>query len=298
MLVIARYACATLPPALFLGLGATLWGGFAIIALIWLTLFAALLDRLLAPPRPEADDHEPWSDGLSLLLAVLHLALLPLVLVALTGDMLGIGQKLALFFGTASFFGQVSHPNAHELIHRRPRLYRALGAAVYVSVGFGHHVSAHRLVHHRFVGTADDPNTPQPGESYWAYLPRAWTGSFRAGLSQEQQRLTRRGKAPRGIENPYWIWSGGALACLGAAAWLGGVATALLLLALWGLTGAQILLSDYIQHYGLRRLTLTNGRLEPVAPHHSWNAPRGFSSYLMMNRPRPFRTSHAPRPPL
>jgi hypothetical protein len=47
----------------------------------------------------------------------------------------------------------------------------------------------------------------------------------------------------------------------------------------------QILMSDYIQHYGLQRLPLPSGRLEPVGLHHSWNAPKGFSSYLMMNAP-------------
>ena len=32
-------------------------------------------------------------------------------------------------------------------------------------------------------------------------------------------------------------------------------------------------------------MLLDNGRYEPVGPHHSWNAPRGFSSYLMLNAP-------------
>jgi len=285
MPVIARYALVTLTPLSLLLLGATVWGGFAVIALVWLTLLAALLDRLLKKPHRDLADHEPWSDRLSVALGLGHLVLLPVVLVALAGDGLGFGQKVALFFATASFFGQVSHPNAHELIHRRPWPLKALGAAVYTSVGFGHHVSAHRLVHHRFVGTTDDPNTPLPGESYWAYLPRAWAGSIRAGLEQEEDRLERRGLPDRGWRNPYWIWGGGALLSLVMATLVAGPVGFLGLVALGGLTGAQILLSDYIQHYGLQRLPLPNGRLEPVAPHHSWNAPRGFTSYMMMNAP-------------
>ena len=47
----------------------------------------------------------------------------------------------------------------------------------------------------------------------------------------------------------------------------------------------QILLSDYVQHYGLRRAEV-QGRPVPVAAGHSWNAPHWFSSAFMLNAPR------------
>lgn len=286
MPVIARYALVSLTPLILILLGATLWGGFAVVALIWLTLIAAGLDHILAPPKRTAEDHAPWSDRLSIVLGAGHLMVLPVVLIALAyAQHLTFGTGLALLFATASFFGQVSHPNAHELIHRRPRPLRALGAAVYTSIGFGHHVSAHRLVHHRYVGTEHDPNTPLPGESFWAYLPRAWMGSFRAGLECEEDRLERRGLPDRHPENPYYLWIGGALTALALAAMVAGVIGLIGWLILAMLTAGQILMSDYVQHYGLQRLELPNGRVEPVGPHHSWNAPRGFSSYLMLNAP-------------
>lgn len=281
MPVIARYGIVTLVPLTLLMLGATLWGGNAVMALVWLTLVAGLMDQLLAPPARTTGAVSRWPDRLSVLLALGHLALVPLVLVALSGPGMGLGHKIALFAATASFIGQVSHPNAHELIHRKGRLRAGLGALVYVTMGFGHHVSAHRLVHHRHVATPDDPNTPRAGESFWRYLPRAWAGSFRAGLAAEAGRVAR-GAARL---NPYWVWTVGAAITALLATALAGPAGLACLLGLWALTGMQILLSDYIQHYGLRRLPLPSGRREPVGPHHSWNAPRGFSSYLMMNAP-------------
>jgi alkane 1-monooxygenase len=285
MPVIARYAIVTLIPALLIALGATIWGFAGVLALVWLTLIAAGMDRLLAPPVLDDHDHAPWSDRLALALGVIHLVLLPLVLLALGDPRLSFGETLALLFATASFMGQVSHPNAHELIHRKSALLRGVGAAVYTSVGFGHHVSAHRLVHHRHVGTPDDPNTPLPGESFWAYLPRAWRGSFEAGLACEVEKLERRNLPGLSAHNPYAIWIGGAVLSLILAILIAGIGGALSLIVLSALFGGQVLMSDYIQHYGLQRLELPNGRIEPVAPHHSWNAPRGFSSYLMMNAP-------------
>lgn len=87
------------------------------------------------------------------------------------------------------------------------------------------------------------------------------------------------------LNTPYAAWIGLAALAMCGAIWIGGFGGAVMLLFFWVMFGLQILMSDYIQHYGLQRLILPNGRREPVAPHHSWNAPRGFSSYLMMNAP-------------
>lgn len=48
----------------------------------------------------------------------------------------------------------------------------------------------------------------------------------------------------------------------------------------------QLLLADYVQHYGLRRAELADGRLEPVSSLHSWNAPQVWTAAMMLNAPR------------
>lgn len=274
-----RYAIATLTPLALLLAGA-LWGGWwAGLALIWLTLLAAGLDHLLTPPRGPVH-HSAAADPLSVLLALGHIALLALAAHAFGDPSRSVAEQVTLLLAAGSFLGQVSHPNAHELIHRAPRVLRRLGASVYVSMLFGHHVSAHRLVHHTHVGTPDDPNTPHPGESFWAFLPRAWIGSFRAGLAAERARDARR-RGP----NPYLWYLSGSAVTFGLAVLVGGPGGGVGLLALALLAHVQILLSDYIQHYGLSRHRLPNGKWEPVSARHSWNAPRGFTSYLMVNAP-------------
>jgi alkane 1-monooxygenase len=85
--------------------------------------------------------------------------------------------------------------------------------------------------------------------------------------------------------NPYAWYLAGSLASLLAALWLGGTGGLLGVVLLSLLAQGQILMSDYIQHYGLSRQRLPNGRWEPVAARHSWNAPQGFTSYLMVNAP-------------
>lgn len=78
----------------------------------------------------------------------------------------------------------------------------------------------------------------------------------------------------------------GAVLVVGLAFALAGWGGVLALLGIAGYAQVQILLSDYIQHYGLRRIVLADGRLEPVGPRHSWNAPQAWSSAMMLNAPR------------
>lgn len=280
------FAVATLLPVGLLLLGLAAGGAVAFVALGFISLIVWMLDRFTAraaPHVPGADEF-PAADGLSVVLALVHLALLPLMVWALAGGVaLSVPAGVALFLGLALWVGQVSSSNAHELIHRQDRWLRALGVVVYASVGYGHHASAHRHVHHRFVATWDDPNTARRGEHFYAFVVRAWPDEFTAGHRME---TTLRARVRRKGVHPYAVYLAGAALAAGLALALGGLAGLGLWLALSGYAQVQHLLSDYVQHYGLERARLPGGRLEPVGPRHSWDAGHWASSALMLNAPR------------
>jgi len=158
-----------------------------------------------------------------------------------------------------------------------------LGRLIYTSILFGHHASAHLRVHHVHVGSDADPNSARPGEGFYRYALRAGAGSFRAGLRAETR--LRAGRKPV-WPHPYALYIGGPVALMLATTLIGGLPALAALLALSLYAQIQILLSDYVQHYGLHRAKLPDGRLEPVGPQHSWNTPHWFSSALMLNAPR------------
>lgn len=274
------FAIATLLPAALLVAG-VVWGGVWIwLAPLSVGAFWLAMDPLTAlAPREGAF---PAGDGLLALTGTLQLVLMPVALWALTGRLHG-ADWLAGVIGFGLYFGQVGNPAAHELIHRADRWLMRLGVAVYVTFLFGHHVSAHRLVHHVHVATPDDPNSARRGQGYWRFLPRAWIGSFRAGLAAERALSTR---AQGRRRNPYALYLGGALGLIALALALFGPKGLAVYLLLASHVQAQLLLSDYVQHYGLGRARLDDGRLEPVAARHSWNAPHWFSAAFMLNAPR------------
>ncbi|WP_146587583.1 alkane 1-monooxygenase [Puniceibacterium confluentis] len=289
----ARFTIITLAMAALLALGLARGGIFAGLALLYITLFTYFMDRIAALTAPDAPAGQefPAGHGLSLLLGLLHFPLLYGGVAALNGATLAPVEKALCFFALALFLGQVSNSNAHELIHRTSRWPRRLGVAVYCTLLFGHHASAHRYVHHVHAATDRDPNSARLGEGFYAFALRAWIGSFRQGLAAERTRRARNAAA-RGLP-PYAVYGFGALASCVTALLIAGVTGLLWLLALAAYAQMQLLLSDYVQHYGLRRRQTPRG-WEPVGPAHSWNAPQGFSSALMLNAPR--HSDHHARP--
>ncbi len=286
---VTLFAAATLIPIPLLLAAAAFGGAFIIVALAYLTIFTFAMDELVAfagEDAPEGSEF-PAADTLSSILAVAHYMLLGIAVWAISWDGLhGPWEKAGLFAAFGIFFGQVSNSNAHELIHRSSRGLRRLGAWVYISLLFGHHTSAHTRIHHRYIGTMEDPNTARLGESFYAYAVRAWGGSFKAGLEIETSLLQQRDGAVRWWRHPYTGYLGGSAVVLICAAAIGGSGGVLALLGLAAYAQMQLLLSDYVQHYGLVRQVMPNGKAEPVAARHSWNAPHWFSAALMLNAPR------------
>jgi len=279
------FAIATLLPLTLIALGALLGGLWVLAAVLALTLLTATLDEVIRTSTPPGADTEfPAADALSVVIALGGIGVLALVLHALTSPAMDAFEKAGLFAATGLYLGQVGNSNAHELIHRSNRWLRGLGIWAYIAVLFGHHASAHVLVHHVRVATRADPSSARRGESLYRFMARAWRGAFREGWAAESARAARVGRP--GWRHPYVLYlSGAGLMCAGAIA-IGGAAGLAWYLALAGFAQSQLLMSDYVQHYGLKRATGPGGKPEPVGPRHSWNSPHVASSVMLLNAPR------------
>ena len=287
------FALAALCPGLAAAAGA-LWGGaWSWLALVAIAAAVPLIDRLAPQAAAGVPGAEfPGSDALLLAIGALCLALLPVTVAAATGPLLTT-DAIAPVLAAGLWLGQVGHAAAHELIHRPGRGMRALGVAIYAWLLMGHHASAHRLVHHVHVATPADPNTARAGEGFWAFALRAWAGSLRAGWAAETRRRRALPRGRRGL-HPYALHAAGAALALAAAAGIGGAAGVAVWLALALHAQVQILLSDYVQHYGLERRRRPDGRLEPAGDLHAWEARHRASGAMLLAGAR--HADHHARP--
>jgi alkane 1-monooxygenase len=249
-------------------------------ALLWMILLAPAMDRLI-PESPEPETGEGPDSGI-MSTAVLVFVLFPLMALAVwTLPKLGFSLMTPVaFLGFGLVLGQVGMVAAHDLIHRRHRWAVWLGQAYFTLCAFGHHASAHKLVHHVFVATPRDPNTPQRGRTLYGFIPNAWWGSFKAAWRVESRR--RDG----GFPTPFAFYIAGSLsAAVLAFVWQGGWGL-LVYLALAFYAASQMLAADYVQHYGLWRKRRPDGKWEPVSPRHSWDTPGAFTAVMMFHAGR------------
>lgn len=205
-------------------------------------------------------------------------------------------EAVFLMMGIGIVSGATGIVYAHELIHRTNRWERRLGVWLMISCLYGHFVTEHLAVHHRYVATPRDPATARYNESFYRFFLRVLPGSFLSAWRTERDRLRRNGKPVWALKNPFWVYWGGA-ALLLAVAWGIAGGWGVLLFSIQAfvavLTLEQI---NYVEHYGLVRKHLGEGRYEPVATHHSWDSSHRMTNYLLINLQR--HADHHMRPAL
>lgn len=195
-------------------------------------------------------------------------------------------EKFGTFFGCGVMTGTVGIVYAHELMHQRNRLERWLGDILLAMVLYSHFRSEHLLVHHRYVGTPRDPVTARYNEGFHRFYPRVLRQSLLSAFRAEAEMLARKGRTWRDRRNPFWRYWGLQAAMLALALALGGWTGLLLFLVQAGVAIWQLEVVNYVEHYGLTRKHLGEGRYEHVQPRHSWNAAHKATNWLMINLQR------------
>lgn len=199
---------------------------------------------------------------------------------------LGLLEKVVLFFGAGVVSGTIGINYSHELMHQKPAWERMLGDLLLAMVLYSHFRSEHLRVHHLYVATPRDPVTARYNEGFHRFFPRVLIGCHRSAWAAEVAMLARKGLTPLDKTNPYWRYWGLQAAMLGLALILGGwQGLALFLWQAW-IAIWQLELVNYVEHYGLTRRYLGEGRYEHVLPRHSWNAAHKASNWLLINLQR------------
>jgi alkane 1-monooxygenase len=184
-----------------------------------------------------------------------------------------------------TIFGGIGITVAHELGHKPRKLDQTLAKILLATVFYRHFIIEHNRGHHVNVGTPLDPATARKNQSFYSFWWQTVRGSLKHAWQLEVARLRRAGKNPYGWENEIWrcfleptllLTALTAIMSLlkGAFAWQ----VPVFFLTQSFLSFSLLEVVNYIEHYGMQRRLLPNGKYERVNPLHSWNA-----SFLLTN---------------
>ena len=270
-----------------------IFGGWTVILLPLVTWYMfSILDLVIGVNTDNANLETTeadlrWYRALTTLWApVQFLTLFGLIWYVAPAAHLNTAEKLAIFFGVGVINGTVGINYSHELMHQKNKLERWLADALLAMVLYSHFRSEHLLVHHRYVATPRDPVTARMGESFYRFYPRVLRQSLASAWAAEKAMLARKNLPATDRSNPFWKYAMLQLGFLLLAFALGGWAGIGLFAMQAGTAIWQLELVNYIEHYGLTRKHLGDGKYEHVQPRHSWNAAQRASNWLLINLQR------------
>lgn len=251
-----------------------------------------LLDALIGedpsnPPESEvpALEADPYYRWITYLLVPVLWASFIAICVFVASQPLSATGLLAMIINTGGGLGFAINLG-HEMGHKKSTLERWLAKLALAPACYGHFYIEHNRGHHRDVATPVDPASSRMGESIYRFVLREMPGGFRRAWQLERERLARCGKGPWSLDNEVLQPALISLALYGAlVAALGWqILPFLLLSAFWG--AFQLTSANYLEHYGLLRRKLENGRYEVCQPHHSWNSNHLFSNWALFHLQR------------
>ncbi len=235
---------------------------------------------------PEDHRNDDWTDDkLPDILMILSLAGQILAISSLIyGISTGIIHDhwlITAALSTGGSSGTLAIVVAHELIHRKHRIWNFAGRFLLFTVFNPYFYIHHLRIHHKYVGTDQDPVTAKFGENYYHFAVRSIGGQLKQSMQMEKQRCITKKRAPYGLNN-YMI------SCIS-----GYLATTVFIGIFWGLevlvailiqaVFANLLLeyTNYIEHYGLSRMDN-----ERVNEKHSWQSDKLISRFLLIDLSR------------
>ena len=178
----------------------------------------------------------------------------------------------------------------HELIHRTTRPERLIGGILFAFVCNAAFKTEHIRGHHVHVATPADIGTSNLNQSFYHFLSQAFKNTFVNAWLFEKKRLNRRGNSVLSWRNELITWH---LISLGFAAIYYFFFGFLGLIFFIGQGVIALIIHhiiNYIQHYGLKRRKLNDGRYEKFSPVHAWSC--NFLISNMVSFRFPYHVDH------
>ena len=197
-----------------------------------------------------------------------------------------VAWEIALMAIVLTMVAQSVFIIGHEMVHRLSVWERRFGEFLLSSVSYPHYATEHIYIHHALVGTPWDVGSAPKGQSFWSYFPKEVASNLTESWRVQRRRLARRHLPVWHYSNPFWRYFFECALWYALIWWMGGAwAVAVYVVLCLGVV-FSMKISNYLQHYGLRRIRLPSGKFERVQPWHAWSVDRKLDNWLFFNMQR------------
>jgi alkane 1-monooxygenase len=156
-----------------------------------------------------------------------------------------------------------------------------------------HFFIEHNRGHHVHAATPHDPATSKKNQTIFKFLRQTVIGSYKSAWQIETKTFIKKGLSVWTWQNEmirFVVYQVGFLTAITIAfSLISGSSQGIVLAFLIAQSILAILLLEtvnYIEHYGLVRREIADGRYERVNPLHSWNANHLFSNLMLFHLQR------------
>ena len=160
----------------------------------------------------------------------------------------------------------------HELGHRVNKGEQAMAKLLLLTSLYLHFFIEHNRGHHKHVATPHDPSSARYGEPVYLFYFRTIVYSYKGAWQIAAREMRKKGAKTFSLHNEMLQYQIVQVLFVLAIGIFFGWTSALLLMAA-ALNGILLLETvNYIEHYGLQRQKIADGKWERALPQHSWNS--------------------------
>ena len=265
---------------------------FTLMPMLFFYIFTPLMDFFIGE-----DEHNPPEEVVNAMMAdnyyrfIVHSLIIVSIMLYISfvifvgTQQLPLWSIIALIIGIGANSGGVM-VMTHELGHKSNKLDRFSAKIGNMIMGYGHFNIEHNKGHHTWVATPEDPASSRMGENFYAFMLRELSGTFKRGVNYEMKRLKNLGKGFWCLENDLLQVYTITFISLLIFAYMFGISILIFLIPHHFVAWLALTQANYIEHYGLMRKKLSNGKYERCQPKHSWNTNHTYSNLLSFHLQR------------
>jgi alkane 1-monooxygenase len=160
----------------------------------------------------------------------------------------------------------------HELGHRSDPFEKLAAKCLLLTSQYLHFYIEHNKGHHKRVATPEDPSSARYGEWIYAFYFRSIVFSYFSAWSIAAKDARKKRKAVFSLYNEMVLYTLIQVAFVAVIFILYGWLVTLYYLIAAGIGILLLETVNYIEHYGLQRKSLGEGKYERAMPVHSWNS--------------------------